>query len=236
MKAIFLVLLFIAPGLIVKEIPDRLKVFNKIKSKSDTIYEELFVVVAESVMLNTVLVLIFNFNHENTITNIDELIIRLGQFSFLWQYSIWMLGLIVVYVIVKNLIAKPLIHVCKEKRLKQKHNLKYIGKHGETVWQHLMYKKEFWEKYRVVSIYHYGECIVSGVLWGFNSKKENGKEFYIIHTYEIGKVLQRDAGKPESEKWLGYVEDTYYDSATGLKIEFYDTEILEKHWDEIITL
>lgn len=236
MTIVYLVLLFIAPGLTIKEIPERLKIFDKVKTKHNTIYEDLFIIVTESVLLSVVLVLLYNFNHVDTISSIDELFARLAQFDFLWQYSVWMLGFIIVYMVLKNMVVKPVIRAYKEKRLGRKYNLEYLGKKGETVWQHLMYQENAWKKYRVVSIYHYDELIVSGILWGFNSKKEDGKEFDVIYTYEIGKVLQRDAGKPESEKWLGYVEDTYYDSATGLKIEFYDTEILEKHWDEIITL
>ena len=235
MEIIYLIIFFIGPGVLVKEISRYFSIVDIDDPHKNTIYENLFVIVVESALLNTFAIIFFNYRSDDKILRIEEFVSELNGFDFLWKYILVLFCLTIVYVFIKKFFVK-IVHKIKSWWLDKKYDLNYGSSNEGTVWQNMMYYENTGKDYKVVSIYHNGEYVVSGMLWGYNSKKRDGKEFRLIRTYEVEKVLERDKKVALEEQWLGYIEKVYYDSGTGLMIKFYRNDELMEHWDEISKL
>lgn len=235
MEIFYLIVLFTGPGILVKEISRYFSVLDMDDPPKNTIYENLFLIVVESALLNVITIILFNCGNSDKILRVEEFISELNVINFLGKYILVLFCLTIVYVFIKKFFGK-IVHKIKSWWLDKKYDLNYGSSNEGTVWQNMMYYENTGKDYKVVSIYHNGEYVVSGMLLGYNSKKRDGKEFRLIRTYEVEKVLERDKKVALEKQWLGYIEKVYYDSGTGLMIKFYRNDELMEHWDEISKL
>lgn len=233
MEIIYLIVLFIVPGLLIKMLSDYFSILDKYEQARNTIYENMFFIVVDSIFINTLTIIAYNnIVTGDKIANIDILLMKFHNFQFCGRYIIIGLIATVIYVLIKRVLVFA-IHKLKNSYLKHKYGLIYQNNHESAVWQNIMHYDATGNDEKIVSIYHYGEYVVSGILWGYNSKKNEGKEFRLIRTDEIERVINSDKTKDPSERLLNYVDKVYYDSETGLMIKFYNKDVILKHWDEI---
>lgn len=235
MEIIYLIIFFIGPGIFVKEISRYFSVVERYDPPKNTVYENLFVIVVESALLNTFAIVFFNCINDDKILSAEEFISKPNDFDFLCRYIPILIFLIIVYVFAKKFFGK-VVHKIKSWWLNKKYGLNYGNSNEGTVWQNMIYYENTGKNDKVVSIYHNGEYVISGILWGYNNRRIDGKDFRLIRTQEVEKVLKRDKKTTLEEQWLGYIEKVYYDSDTGLMIKFYRSDELMEHWDEISKL
>lgn len=239
MEIIFIVLIFIGPGVSIKAYQNYMSVLSDKNNSKKTLYEQMFTIVANSIitMLFSIgcinITILILFGKSNVITSLSGLIALLDKLTFTVPYIMInaIMGLLWVK-IYEGYIAQY-IHNVRNKILTQKYGVKSISKEEPTVWEDIFFNPKITEEWMIVSIFKDGDYITSGRIAGYNEGKTDINELEIRNVYEVEKVLAMDKEKKDAKKWLGYVDFEYFNAETGLQIKFYDVEQIKKHWDEI---
>ena len=237
MEIIYIVLIFIVPGMIIKrrsELAEKREVKEKERA---TIYDNLFDVCILSVIASGFTILILNvfcdYLSIGKVLSMEYLFWMLGVFDYLLKY----LFVLAAVMFVEYWGYKLYINKRKGQKAKswnEKFGLVAINEDHRSVWEEFFLNKERNSKLQVVSIYKDGNYITSGCLQGRNVSVNERKEFEIARSTEIEKILSRDKKLPPQSQALNYINDSYFDMDTGVLIQFYDSDYVYEHWDEIM--
>ena len=236
MEVIYIILLFVAPGVAIKYIDEATKLRNKTKKKKDNIYENMFLICCLSVIVTLSSLTIINigslFLEYNPIATIDELFKRMNNIGFLLAYLVITIAMTLanwrLYVWLNKCMKKK-----KAAKVREEYGLEMKHEDHKTIWEGVFLKKEENEKGQIVSIFKDGAYITSGILDGRNTEDDEPKEFEIVRTCEIERILRADREKTEKDKRLHYIEKEYLDTETGFLFKFYKADHIFEHWDEI---
>lgn len=228
MEILYLILLFLAPGLFVKVCTNVFSLIERKKNKKETVYEQLFGVVVNSLVISSVQILIYNLVYKyqfksNSVETLTGLFGKFDNFIFLIIYVFVCLLLSFLYMLLLEKCIKKRFYNFESNKA-EKLGLKFMNDNKGTVWQAMMYKKEIIDgvprQNTIVAIYHHDAYVTAGVINGFNTKEEEGNEFKLIRVQEIDRIMREDEEKCYEDK-IGYPQFEFYNTDTGLRIRFF---------------
>ena len=218
METVYIILLFVAPGMIVRELT---YYFVKERRLKDTVYAYLFDIVVDSFVINgTVIAYIMNKNPE--LNNFTDLMEYLSIFKNLGVYIICLTIVSIIWCILRNFLVKRA--ALRIKNILLKADNKPIHTLHTNVWDDLTSDKNFNDSWKVVSLYKDEKYLTSGMI--NTMVTTNAPEFEIMldrvtETKEMMKVY------PEIFK----IDYEYYNVTTGFRVIVYKQEDIEERWD-----
>lgn len=219
METVYLIALFIAPGLIGRGLRDS---FNKERRGYDNVYDYLLQIVIDSILVNGLTLLAMN-RFVMRCSTVNELTLALQDFTILAKYIFFMLITTLLWTALKyTKVLKGYVWI-KNRILKTK-DCKEHSIHT-TVWDDLVNGKSLKGTWLVASIYRDEKYIVSGMI--MRSTSTNGEVFELAIEY-IEEVEKLKMDSPE----LFEIEQEYYNTDTGLRVVFYKQDVIEEHWPE----
>lgn len=238
MKIIYLILIFLVPGLIIEMMDEAESPISNKKHKSGTIYKRLFWIVVRSVILSAIsifLIYIFHsimgFSFPNTLSTFMSSLDRLDI------CSTYLLTMLIITICFKKLILnkclRPLWFRIHNKQLAKKYGVQKASSDSSTIWESIFLNTKTNPYHLVATIYKDGIYITSGIIHAWNADINEPHEYELIRTSEIEKVLKADESRESKDKWLNYIDFEYFESNSGLLIKFYDSEKLFERWNEI---
>lgn len=236
MKIIYLILLFLAPGLIINAITD-IKAGKHNSKQKNTIYEQLLTVVIYSVIVSTISILLMSaishfFNLFDSNTSLAGFIKSLDYMPKLLTYLVIMVAICFVTEFVLQRFIMPKLFEFRNDKLNKAYGVRQAQIGDPTVWEDILLDKERGENTNIVVIYQGNERITAGFLTSWNSSSSDPKEIELTRTQEISKIIQLDINKPRNERWLKDIEKEYFDLEHNIRIEFYDNKKVIEHWED----
>lgn len=230
MEKIWMIILFLAPGLMFHAL-DR-KVFMRGTGKHEA-YDYIFKIVAHSIVISAACLMIVKF--AAYILDIDCRFRTLSDIRNMMNSLCFLAGYMAVMVIITllywyyyhRLIKSPL------QKIAARFTLKFTGNetHGyENIYDEIFSNKERAEHLMPVTILQNGTEITSGVFTGYNTSDQDRREFTIEYQDEINEILTNDRKVCEEERILPYIDLEYYDADNNMLIRFYNPKRLEKYW------
>lgn len=239
----FLILFFLAPGLLVNEISRQKNILDNKKEHRPTIYEQLFSAVAHSVIITGMafcfLQILHRVLHVTFPSKIDILLELFNNVDILCAYVCVILVISFIWEYVFSHHIWTLWFKIKNKKYEEKHNARLANKHGFTILESFFLDSNQVDNENdkkpplIVSVYKDGIYMTSGILHAWNIGEEDPLEFELIRTMEIEKILEDDKNKPHSEKWLQDIDKEIFIAEHGILIKAYSPDITLQHWDEI---
>ena len=243
MNVVFMILLFIAPGLAINTYK---KYFNRYEGSSEerNVYEQMFSAVAHSGCVTAWTVAFvcsgtYALRHLFRINCMfPETITGLAGWLDSYIHLLIYIGVsaavtVAWYNVYERKLGRYIKNMRADKNERERGLLPYDGENDLTVWENIFMTKESNEKRKIVSIYKDGSYITSGEVGGWNTGKAEKRELRLLNTRTIEEVLEHDKMKPVELRLLYNVDFEYVDTETGLMIRFYDPEKIEEHWDEL---
>jgi hypothetical protein len=215
MEQALMILLFLAPGLIVRMIrnffnPDTPK--NKI-----VVYEYLAGIVFDSVAVSMSISLVFEdiFSQYTTLT--------LEQLNRLFPFLLIMVFTSIAYYFIKYFLIVPLLIIIKDKTVGEK-----AGYKTEliSVWKSVRHDKKKKGSWETVSIYRYSEHIATGMVDEFGLIDNDWDTFLLSHQRALSDLKDR---YPDAFD----IDVEYYNASTGLRVVWYDQKRIEEYWVDL---
>ena len=220
METIFILLLFVAPGMLIQEVRGLVEEKPIIKQ---SVHEYLFMIVVDSIVTVTVTLLLLYWIGHWEITTIEELVSTLIQLDRLAVFSVAGIIVAIFWCIIKKTKVEPGILYLTNRFLKRTQQIEHTAE--STVWDHLLNKEGIRNTWQVVSIYKDGDYISSGMLTVHNRAQNEEKEILLEHSRKVEQMKQ---AHPEwFEDWYDY-----YNVTSGLRVVFYRQKTIEEHWNE----
>lgn len=227
MKTIYLILLFLAPGLLVRFVEDATSTSGGRISKKGTVYEQLTVIVADSIIITAIQIGAINLCHFLTdktyLHKLSTLFDKFDDLTFLGFYILLCIVVSILHILFIKRFARWLTYSYRVKKYGKK-DLKPLDKEGNTIWQKIIYDthiiKDIPREDTIAVIYNHAEYVTAGVINGMNSSKEEGLDLRLIRVAEIEEIIEDDMRKPYRER-IGKPVFEYYSIDTGLRIRFY---------------
>lgn len=217
METLYLVMIFIAPGLIGRGLRDS---FNKERRCYDNIYDYLLQIVIDSILVNGVTLIAMN-QFVVRCSNVNELTLALQDFTTLAKYIVIMMITTLLWSALKYTKVLKGYTWIRNKILRIK-DCKEYSIHT-TVWDDLISGEGLKGTWLVVSIYKDEKYITSGMI--IKSTSTNGLDFELSLEY-IKQVEDVKNRYPD----LFEVEQEYYNTNTGLRVIFYKQSKIQEHW------
>lgn len=237
MEIIYLILMFLGPGLVVKFLKEAEALTEHRPVRTGTIYEQSFIVVANSVLITAVAYFLIWCGHAIvgadfplTLTGFIRSMDDMRMFA---SYIMVMLAVAFIFEKVAYRYVDPLRFARQNRKLKAKHGVEMSERRESTVWENIFLNPEINQKPIVASIYKDGQYITSGILSGWNAGMEDPNEFEIVRSLEVESVLKADKERSQKEKWLHDIDFEFFDCDSGVLIKCYDPKRILEHWDEI---
>lgn len=220
MEIVYIVILFMAPGMIVKELTNY---FVKERRISEPVYSYLFDVVFDSFVVGVVCVIIAKKLFKADISTLNDLPRYLQNFETIVQYIATMVTLSIIWCLVKHNVVLNLMLWVKNKILGKTQHTNHTR--HTTTWDGLMAEKGIDDTWLVVSVFKDEQYVTSGMIASHSSTNAENFELKLEHKQKVEKLKQEH---PE----LFNVFYEYYNTSTGLRIIFYDQELIEEHWQK----
>lgn len=236
MENIIMLILFVAPGLLVTTLRNR--IYRRPESRAD-VYDRLFGLVMHSIVIFFINILIMklitgkwlgipDFNVES----ISDIVQCANSIWFLIPYAVLTVFISIIWFFFYERFFDKKILLKIENRLVKKEMGTYRpGISG--VYEEIFHDREIMGKLVPVSIYQNGELTTSGCITGFNTPEFQRMEFELEHVQEIKEILEKDQEKEEENKILPYISKEYFVPEHGLLIQFYEPTRLERYWREL---
>lgn len=217
METIFVILMFVAPGMIVRELT---YYFVKERRLKGTVYAYLFDIVVDSVVINGAVIFAINKRHE--LSSFELMTDFLNSFKNLAIYAACIAVASVAWCAMRNLVIRRAALWIKNKLLSAEN--KPIHTVHTTVWDDLMANESFNGTWQVVSLFKDEKYLTSGMI--DTTVTTNAPEFELMldRVTETKKMMD---SHPEIFK----TDYEYYNVSTGLRVVVYRQKYIEEHWD-----
>nr|DAJ90251.1 MAG TPA: hypothetical protein [Bacteriophage sp.] len=216
MEIIYLVAIFIAPGMICRSLRNY---FVKEKHRYENVYDYLFDIVIDSIVVNCICVTVLNL-FKAELQNLNQFVEYITIFRNSIRYILIVLLFSIIWTVSRKYILKCMLFV-KNKIIEQSSGITHDD--HTTAWDALMAEEKFKDSWKVVSLYKDEHYITSGFVEGYTST--NSEEFEIV--LQLTKETEeRLKNAPE----IFYTENDYYNVKTGLRVIIYDPKKIQEHW------
>ena len=237
METIYLIIVFIVPGMMHKEIKHALRIEPK-KKMEGTQYEQLFYVVINSIVITAAsLVAMKLFRLIETLPkNLDEIIINIKDFAFLGRYAATMVVITLLWYIISEVVLKKIWHKLKNWYFQKRFNSYFASERPRTVWEETVASVILSQKEKnrkpLIAIYDGKELITAGFLDMFNQGEFSNIGINLTRTRKVMRLLDADDKKADSDKLFGKILQEYYDVKSGKRIVFFDNKKIYEHWGD----
>lgn len=236
MESVFIILLFVAPGLILNVYNKKMKIIATKENSGATVYEQLSEVVIHSIIITAMTIIVYRkwcgFADIMPPKGFKELISELDSFAMLAAYMGICIAITIIWMVIYHFVRKP-IFALRKYMIEKESGIEIADINELTVWENIFLSKESNEKRKIISIYHNGEFVTAGESYGVNTGKSEKHELRILNSDTICELFKEDKEKGDAEKLFRNIEFEYFDAETGLLIKFHNPEKLEKHWEKL---
>lgn len=219
METIYLVLLFIVPGILVREIRLYMKKERTIEKPS---YEYLFEIVLDSIIVDTVTVTILHVAAGWNVETIGELIETLMKFKNLFPFTAVIIAISIIWYEAKFKLVKPGILKAKNRLLLPTEHTQHVEM---DIWDILLKEEGICDTWCVVSVYKDDKYVMSGMLEKYGNPGNKYEEIALIHAEKVEEL------KEKHPEWFTDWHD-YYNITTGIRVKFYEQSKIQEHWGE----
>lgn len=232
METIYLVIIFLVPGLMHKSIKTALDIKVKKESKG-TIYEQLYYIVINSIVVSTASVFMMKkLNWIGTLPqDLDELILEMKNFEFLGKFVVIATVTTLIWYVLCEKILKKISFYVKNKYYQKKYYLEFASQSGRTTWEEIIISQEKNNKKPLIAIYEGTELITAGFLDMFDRGDFSKTGIDLARTRKVMRLLKEDKEKEDADKLFGKILHEYVDMESGKRIIFFDNEKVYQHWD-----
>ena len=220
METIYLILLFIAPGIFVRQIRLYMKKERMVDKPS---YEYLFGIVLDSIIVDTAAVTMLHVAMGWNVETISELIETLMEFRNLVPFTATAIVVAFIWYELKFRVVKPGMLKVKNRTLIKKEHVQHVE--GVSLWDVLIEKEGIQNTWNVVSIYKDDKYIMSGMIEMYGQPGNKDEEIALIHEKKVEEI------KEKHPEWFTDWYD-YYNVTTGMRVKFYEQSKIQEHWGE----
>ncbi len=212
MEQIFIILLFVVPGMIIQMMKTFLRPRKNVIKPA---YEYLSRIIVDSTIIFLVAIVILRLSS----SSFTELITKLDSISYAIYYSLIILLLTILWYPIKYKLIIPLLYYIHNKFQNKKVYYETIPK---SVWENFIDDGRA-DSWCAVTVYKDDKEITSGLLEMWQSHDSEDISFHIICQEKMSEL------KNECKSAFK-IDDEYYDTSNGLRIVWYKQEILKEHW------
>lgn len=233
MNIVFLILLFLAPGLIAQAINDFLEL-KKRKHDNKNVYEQLVGVVVNSSIVSTISLWICNFFNIINATNFDDLFNEISEYRAFCLIVMIIVAVTIVWTLILRAGIFRFIKWLRNKYYLSKFYVTTTDNEDCTVWEDIMLSQPHNDKEPLVIIKKVSDgTVVSG---GFiNEFSESDPLEIKFDESESVLELYAEEEKSDSKRYFGEILYSYYYTNGNIIITFYNSKLIYEHWDEIIS-
>lgn len=219
-ETIYLLLLFVGPGMFIKLLHSYLK---KEKPSKQPVYEYMFWIVVDSVIVVSITAMILKCLAGWKMETVTELIEELMMFSSLAGFLVIAIVVCLGWYLMKYKMLKPSLLYLKNRYLEKTEHINHFEE--PRVWEYLQNQEGVFNTWKVVSIYKDGTYIMSGMIEASSHPQNEEFELALIHNQKV-EILK--AEHPELFKdWYDY-----YNATTGVRVKFYKQKEIQERWQE----
>lgn len=222
MEMLFVVLLFLGPGLIIRAFDNYL---YQRRAYDQNLYDYLFNIVWHGLMVFIPSVLILNAVSDFQIETFSEIVESMNSTKTALIYGLIAIVVCIIWWIIFDKCVRKLMLKLKNKCLPRIIGATHLP--FENVYTQIFHDPDNDGRLIPVSIYKDGVRVVSGILVSWNSPNCSQMEFKLEYTLEIEDIVQNN---PEI---LDYVRHVYYEPQSNTLIKFHNRKALEEHWAEL---
>lgn len=229
MNTILIAILFVIPGLLVRNIEKRL--FTRTK-ENDSDYIKQYNFFIDSVFIYITGVIFINllaltpiYDYMNKI-NLNGILLKENTLKMFVGYFIWALIICYPYTKSKRYVTqKMFLDISNTFRNKKKMP---VETKFSSVWDEIFENEENpITQDEIVLIEKDGALITQGYLESYSPPHLSKREFKLVETSQVKRFLESDKNaENEAEKLLNVVKFEYYDTQSGIVIKFIDTQKL----------
>jgi hypothetical protein len=226
MEIVFISIMFLAPGLLIDTLDERLHRYKK-PIKKRTAYHVLFAIIANSVIVFGVTMVLINLAAMflnlslNPIVSLSELIKELDRFQILVPYVILMVIVSLLWLLVLNTVGKKAFNKIVNKYLFKEAS---VIENEQSIWEEIFFPKLGNDEKRnwiIASFYKDGKHLVSGYMARHSGDDRERHDYQILHSDVIESILERESETPIGKRIIGPVYMDYLDHESGILIRLY---------------
>jgi hypothetical protein len=241
LDTIYTSVMFLGPGLIIEAITKYRDAYREEKTKRGA-YQSIFEIVANSAIVFIAAMALFNLVSAIPWTPIAHIVTlekfaeALNHIPFLVLYLAVIVALCFLWMLILENLKSKIFWKLRNVYMHRKVGAKVT--YDGTVWEEIFFPKiENGEDrpWLVVSIFKDGSYIVSGIIDKYPSGNDKRREYAILHSDVVERVLRDERDKPEEGRILWPVYKDYFDQDSGVSIKFYSysesrlVKEIEKH-------
>lgn len=232
MIAIYLILIFIAPGLIYEALKEGLRLKKEDRSK-ENIYKQMFSVVGNSVIISAIVIIVLLLTKKiPPFDKFEELLHEMDSVFITGKIAGGIVVTSVVWFVFNDLAISKIVLFVKKKYCLIKYNVEPNDLENYTVWETIMLHQPKNDRKPFIKICKEEKMVAAGILNDFCLGDFSVAQITLYGEETAKRII--DADKTKQEKILDKVLYSFFDNNTGYKVEFYDTEKLYEHWDEYV--
>lgn len=233
METIFLIIIFIVPGLMHKALKQALNVNAKKESKG-TIYEQLFYIVVNSTIIS--IATVFTMKKLGMIEflpiTFDELLSNMNTLKYVKDFATCGAVITAIWYIISEEGLKRCWFWLKNKYFLSRYNVELTSFNERTVWEEIMINQKKDGRKPLIAIYDADNFITAGFLDVFDQGDFDSTGMGLARTKKVTKLLKDDKEKSADDKLFGKIIEEYYDPKSGRRVVFFDSEKVYEHWDK----
>lgn len=232
METVYLIIIFIVPGLMYKSIEHTLDIKIKKESKG-TIYEQSYYIVANSVVISVVSIILMKKLHfiDELPQNLDELIISMKDFIFLGKFAAVVAAITIAWYFLCEGVIKKISFKLKNWYFLKRYNVEFSSPSARTTWEEIILSQDKNGHKPLIAVYDGVDFITAGFLDMYDQGTFSDIGLCLARTKRVTKMFKEDVTKTDEDKLFKKIVQEYYDVESGKRIVFFDNEAIYKHWD-----
>ncbi len=230
MNVVFMILLFIAPGLMYEALKESLRLTGS-RAGGANIYKQLFYVVLKSVVISGVSIsMLVYIGMIPMVHSFQGLLREMDVISVALKITA---GITIVtvacYCIYNRLIGKAVFWL-KKIYFHKKYNVEPNSEEDHTVWEEITLSQPKNDRKPLITLYRDDMFITAGLIDDFDRGAFSVTQLRLIGELETLELMEKD--KRGEVDIFSELEATFIDVKTGYVIRFYDSKKLYEHWPE----
>ncbi|QIB68583.1 hypothetical protein Ami103574_04270 [Aminipila butyrica] len=223
LNSLYNILIFIAPGLLVKELHGY---FVKGKVFKQPAYEYIFEIVVDSLIVLFFSVVVINYFNKENLSTVESITTYFNDIFNIASFIGIAFPIAVIWCILKYKVIIPSFLKTKNFMF-TKLGFTFVHTGKPSTWDSMMEYQDINNTWQVVSVYNHNNYITSGMIEERISSNAAEFELALEYKQDTEKLM-----KEYPEKFRVWHE--YYNINTGLRVLFYNQELLQEHWDKMI--
>lgn len=226
-EAVIVTVIFLVPGFMTIELDNRL--YSREGGNNFEIEKIINALILSLVSVLISLAVLNVFKIEN-IKSIDELSKQIGNFDFIFKYTL---------IVIVSIPATEIVYILYRKSILLFMNLFYKLQGREitelnqkTGWEYIFENKDINTNDYCVEIVKNGNMITRGYLRGYSPASAKDKELTFVCTNEFDEYFKADKDKSGNEKMFYKIDFEHYDISNDILIKFYNLDKLNAYLDE----